>query len=70
MAKQSRTVWLALEEAHAALAIIENQITQKLHSDDRKQIDVLLEKARSAIDKAQSSLTDALHDAQNAIDQI
>lgn len=70
MAKQSREVWLSLETAQAALAILESVIDEQLHADDRKRIDLLIEKARSAIDRAQTHLTDALHDAQNAIDRI
>jgi hypothetical protein len=70
MAKQSRKVWLALETAQASLAILESQIAEQMHADDRKKIDSLLEKARSAIDEAQTQLTDALRDAQSAIDRI
>jgi ABC-type transporter Mla subunit MlaD len=70
MAKQSRKVWLALETAQSALAILESQIAEQMHADDRKKIDQLIEKARSAIDDAQMHLTEALRDAQSAIDRI
>lgn len=70
MAKQRREVWLSLETAQSALTILEGVIVDQLHADDRKRIDPLIEKARSAIDRAQTHLTDALRVAQNAIDGI
>lgn len=70
MAKQRREVWLSLETAQSALTILESVLGDQLHADDRKRIDPLIEKARSAIDRAQTHLTDALRDAQNAIDRI
>lgn len=70
MAKQRREVWLSLETAQSALSILETLIGEQLHADDRKQVDVLIEKARSAIDRAQTHLTVSLRDAQNAIDRI
>lgn len=70
MSKQSRNVWLALETAQSALAVLESQIAEQMHADDRKKIDSLIEKARSAIDAVQTHLTDAFRDAQNAINRI
>lgn len=70
MAKHSRNVWLALETAQSALAILDSLIADQIHAADRKRIDPVLEKAISAIDAAQTHLTDALSDAQNAIDRI
>jgi hypothetical protein len=70
MAKQQREVWLSLETAQSALTILESVVGEQYHADDRKQIDALIEKARTAIDRAQNHLTDALRDAQNAIDRI
>lgn len=70
MAKQRREVWLSLETAQSALSILETLIGEQLHADDRKQVDVLIKKARSAIDRAQTHLTVSLRDAQNAIDRI
>lgn len=70
MAKQRREVWLSLETAQSALIILGSLIAEKLHADDRKQIDSLIENARKAIDGAQSKLTEAVHNAQKAIDGI
>lgn len=70
MAKPKREVWLSLETAHALLAVLDSKVSEKLHADDRKEIDGLVEKTRTAIDRAQTHLTDALRDAQNAIDRI
>lgn len=70
MAKQKREVWLSLETAQSALTILGSLVAEKLHADDCKQIDGLIEKARTAIDRAQTHLTDALRDAQKAIDGI
>jgi hypothetical protein len=70
MANQSRKVWLALETAQSALAVLEGQVAEQMHADDRRKIDQLIERARAAIDNAQMHLTDALRDAQSAIDRI
>lgn len=70
MAKQRREVWLSLETAHSSLMVLSSVLSEKLPADDRKIFDSLIEKARTSLDKAQTNLTDALRDAQNAIDKI
>lgn len=68
--KPTRQVTLAISEADAALTIIKNVISERLHEDDRKDIDKLIEKARRALDGANSHLSDVRHDAESALDRL
>lgn len=61
MTKTRREVWLALEEAQAALAILTIE-TQAESS--------LINRAKAALDRAQEHLTEELQKIRNALDGI
>ncbi len=72
MAKPKREVWLAIEEAHAALSVLDTELSQ-VQPHDQPHIEPcvkLVQRAKNALDKAQRHLSDALQDAQAAIDKI
>jgi hypothetical protein len=68
--KQSRDVWLSLELAQSLLAVLDSKIGEEMHADDAKPLRGLVDKARAALDKAQSDLTDRLSAIQKSVDGI
>jgi hypothetical protein len=70
MTKAKREVWLALEEAQSALAVIDSALAERLDADDRQQLDSLVDRARKALDRAQLRLSESVRAAQLAIESI
>lgn len=70
MAQPTRQVSLSIEKANSALTVISGLIAEKIHEDDRKKIDELIERARNALDNAALQLADARQAAEAALDRM
>ena len=66
MSKPTRKVTLAIAEADAALTILKSVIAERIHEDDRKEIDALIDKALRSLNSANYDLSDARRLAASA----
>ena len=70
MAKGTPTINLELERAQSALTVLKTLLADKLHEDDRKDLDSMIDKATSALDKASNILSDLRCRINDAVDQF
>lgn len=70
MTKPTRQVTLAMQESDSTLEVLQRLVAEKLHEEDRKDIDKLIDKARNAIVRASYELSNARHEAETALDRI
>ncbi len=70
MAKGLPTVNLDIERAHSALTVLRTLLAEQIHDDDRKQIDELIDKATSALDKASAVLSNLRSRLNDVADQL
>ena len=66
----TREVTLKLETAHSALAVLKSYIAEKVHADDRKEIDSLVDRIDDALCAVSRGIALVAHDAQAVIDRL
>ena len=70
MSKGMPTINLEIEMASSALSVLRELLAEQIHDDDRKQIDELIEKAGSALEKASCVLSALRRQLEDVADQL